>query len=277
MSKKQKQEEKQGQVQKQIDKCVFVLDVPKLEEKSKTIADVMYNVEGDNFKDSLYTMIKARTPIIAIQTIEEKRFMTYLQYFRICKSLQLFTWDIVDGVIDYQKQDTIDIDNKWTRDTGTEQERILSYITAQSSNLRKEHLKEYKDKGLRGDLYVLLDFQGYLDVPRIVRRLKTLSNINSLSTTIIVGPQIKNELDLEMRKIIPTLCPPDPQDEDFKLAIYEMADIIENSVPGIIDHTKANEDQLLKVLQGKTIYEAQSWMANNVVKYMNLLGKKEEE
>jgi len=238
---------------------------------SKNITDIMYEV--GSFKRDILSSIKSRIPIVAVETIEEKRFKCYMDHFSRVKRMKLHLWDMITGLKDcnYKK---IDIDNDSTRACASEHERILAYIYNKYENVPRSQAERYREEGYRGDLYILFDFQHMMREPRIIRRLKMASEINSHETTILVDPNITCGIWPNMVSMIPVFKAPKPGLEEYKHVIQDMARGVENRLPDIQKEVDKHEKNILKSIEGKTVEEAQFYLAKNIVNNFSFLEKK---
>lgn len=262
---------KKGQKSKKP-KCLMLPKEKK--EASESIMDIMYEGNGP-FKSELVALIKSRTAVFSLQTNEEKRFVAFMEHFSRCKNIRLYVWDMISGLkwVD-NNWDSIDMDNQYTRNCTTEHERVLAYIHNEHTNMQKAHAKEYKDRGYKADVYILFDFQHMLKEPRIIRRLKHVSDINSVMSSILVGEEIvKNHFSDEMFRLIPNIDAPSPGDEELMAILDDMVAGVKTQVPDIEEQIKNNKKEILKKMRGKTLLQAQRLICMNLVNHKKILGE----
>jgi len=196
-----------------------------------------------------------------------------MAHFGQAEDCKVYVWDMISGLTDVEIGEPIEIDNQHTRSVTTEHEVILAYISNKSYSLKNKTIKEYKEKGITAELYILLDFSHLISAPRIQRRLKTLSNANTIMTSIFVGPEIDDCLTQEMKKIIPCLNAPSPGEEELKMALSGMVEDCKKYLPNIVDEVAKHEKEIIKSARDKTISEAYRIWSKNIVTYSSLLRK----
>ena len=240
---------------------------------SKSIMDIMYEGNGP-FKNDLTAYIKSRIPVFSVQTYEERRFLSYMEHYTRCQGYKLHVWDIITGLTWINNApETIDMDNEHTRSCSSEQERLLAYIYHEHREVLKQDMMKYEKENIRGEIYILFDFQHMLKDPRIIRRLKQLLEMSSVVSAIIVGHDIVNHHSEEMTRFIPNLNAPRPQDEELLRVMEGMVEGVITHIPDIKDQIENNKDELLKKLRGKTLWEAQQAIAINLVKTKKIIGE----
>jgi hypothetical protein len=211
--------------------------------------------------------------VFSVQTIEERRFINFMEHLARCDNMRLYVWDMVSGLKWVNNDwDTKDIDNEYTRNCKNEHERILAYIKHEHENMQNFGLESYKKLGYRADVYILLDFQHMLKEPGIIRRLKQVANINSVMSSIIVGNNI-DPFDSEMTRLIPNLSAPFAEEGEYEMIIDDMVRGVKKQIPNIEDQIKENRKALLKSLEGKTLIEAQRWLCKNLVSHKKIMGE----
>jgi len=254
-----------------------MIDVKK---ECTAVVDIMY--ETGTFKSDIDSYIKSRVPIYAVNTKEEKRFIQFMRHFSMVKGLSLNIWDMISGLRDVNSQDfwnaeagiPSDLDNEHTRSCTSEQERILAYMFSKHGWLQRATVADYKKKQVRAEVYILLDFEHMLHDPRVVRRLKQICGIDSMMSVILVGDYISTNMSREMRTLIPNLTAPMPGNKEYRKMVDDMAGPISDKIPSIIKEVEENEAAILKSVEGKTISEAEYFLANNVVTHLSFLEKK---
>ena len=243
---------------------------------AKEAVDVMYEV--GTFKSDLDTYIRSRIPAYAVNTNEEKRFIQYMDHFSKIRGLKLHVWDMISGLVSFdfpEDKDPIDLDNDKTRQCSSEHERILAYITNEYSNCQNQRVKECRLKKITGEVFILLDFGHMLNDPRIIRRLKMLSNVDFLMSIVLVGDYISTGMTNEMKEIIPALSAPLAGREELKTILQEMVGPVSEQLPDVVKEVEENEEAILKLIEGKTLIEAQYLLSGNLVACRSFLGKKD--
>jgi len=240
-------------------------------ESSIKIADSMY--EQGTFKTDILSYIQTRVPIFAIDTLEEERFLKYMSHFTRIKNMRFYIWDIIEGLKDGGRGDKIDLKDPPTILATSQEEVILAYISSKYKNIKKTQINEDRDKGIMADVYILLDFCHMLKDPRIIRRLKEIYSIPSTASVILVGSDLEDIFNGEMRTLIPTLLPTIPGDKELKMIIDDIVGSVSKILPNIIKEAEDKEKDILKLVSGKTVAEAQFILSKNISTYRSFLGK----
>ena len=235
--------------------------------------DVMYS--KGNFKEDIKASIRSRTPITAVEAIEEKRFLRYMAHFSKADPSKLFVWDMVNGLTDMNTFENVEIDNDQTRSCSSEHERILAYLFGSYNGLMLSEVNKRREQGIRAEVYILLDFQHMLEDPRVIRRMKSIIHMDSIMSAFMVGHSMESYLDKEMSCLIPVFKTPIPCLKELKRTLYEFATGVENILPDIKNHVKNNENAILSQVEGLPICHAERLLARNVVLTMNFLGEKD--
>lgn len=269
-SKKNKQHKQKKSQEVKKPECLTSSD--KL--KAKSIMDITYEGNGP-FKTDLLALIRSRIPVSSVQTNEERRFIVFMSHLARWGNMRLYVWDIVSGLRWASNGwENVDTDNPHTRNCSSEHEIILAYIYDKHENMQQRHADQYRKQGYRADIYILLDFRHMLKDPRIIRRLKEMSNINSIMSSIIVGEDIvRNHSTDEMMRLIPNLDAPYPSNSEYEMIIEEMVESVKQQVPGIEEQIEKNKKELLKALGGKTLVEAQRFICKNLVSHKKIMGE----
>jgi hypothetical protein len=247
--------------------------MPDVKKECEKIMDIMYEGNGP-FKSDLAAYIKSRIPVFSVQTSEERRFITYMEHYTRCQGYKLHVWDIITGLTWINNApDSIDMDNEHTRSCSSEHERLLAYIYHKHREVLKQDMMKYEKENIRGEIYILLDFQHMLRDQRVIRRLKQIVGMSSIVNAILVGHDIVDHHHEEMTKLIPNLNAPKPQDEELLSVMNDMVAGVQTQIPDIKDQLENDKDELLKKLRGKTLMEAQTAIAINLVKTKKLIGE----
>jgi ATP-dependent 26S proteasome regulatory subunit len=228
-------------------------------ESSQEALDIMANEE---FKTNFSTLLKTRYPLYYITTNEEKRLLTFLDHFCRTKGYKCRVWDCFRGLIDLDSGDV----SGGADESLKEPIPILEHILNEGKNYinNKEAVAKKRDDGVRGFIYVLLDYHRFIDEnPDVERRLKAISNLEGIVSTIITGPTYETTNTLE--NLIPVLDFPFPNKEEIKAALWELVNSISDKVPGIVAKTKKSEEMLINSVSGLTLVEAQTAFAKSIV------------
>jgi len=207
------------------------------------------------FEEELSELIRARFPILYIQTFEEERITKILKELSISGgkfglNRPLFLWSQTQGL-----RDTVD--NKVDQ-------------LMRSPFLLFEHIEQTKNSAL----YVLLDFHIFLaernlttegyQIIRCIRDLYcTLRTSNIARTIIIVSPVI--ELPESLQKEIIVIELPLPNQKEIRLLLERM--ILQNRGSGDVSIylTESDKELLCKAALGLTLTEAEGTFARSMV------------
>lgn len=230
-------------------------------EESKVALDIMAN---DDFKLDLTALLKSRYPLFYITTNEERRFLKFMEHYCKVKGYECFIWDCYKGLINLMTQEQV----AGTESTARQADNILEYIIQESHSYinNKEGIENKKKEGTRGYIYILLDYFHFIgENVEIERRLKEISNIDGIYTTIITGPFYQTTPVLE--NLIPFIEFPFPNKQEIKNALWEITNSTLNSIPGIEKKTKKLEEELINSVSGLTLMESQTAFAKSLVRY----------
>lgn len=172
-----------------------------------------------NFERELNLTLRARYPLIYIPSAEEERVELVIS--NVAKSLgrNVYIWDFVDG---YQSNPT---------DTGTGKRNPLQAL-------------ELVDKVAKGAIFVLRDFDRFLDDVAIARKLKNLARkLKGESQNIIVIASQINIPD-SLSEFFTILEFPLPNAEDLKTEVEQIARSVNNTVNNTANNLAANGTQL---------------------------------
>jgi ATP-dependent 26S proteasome regulatory subunit len=125
---------------------------------------------------------------------------------------------------------------------------MLEYIISESRTYenKKTSVKDKKEKGTNGVIYVLLDFCRFMPDnppnPDIERRFRAITEVSSIVSTIITGPHYQ-----------------------ARHALRDVAMGASVDIPDIVKKTKKMEDALVSAASGLTITEAQTAFSKSLV------------
>lgn len=220
------------------------------------------------FRDDFLTQLKARYPLFNITTNEERRFNTFLEHFCRVHGYTCYIWDCFKGLRELESGERV---------AGTDDATIrmpnfiLEYIGEESSRLAEDddELTTLKKRGKRGVIFILLDFFRFID-PRhrtpqwdIERRLKSLTNIDGVVSTIMTGPRYAVPEVLE--NLVQTIDFPYPNKNEIKNILWGAVASIEDKIIDIREQTIPMEEELVRAASGLTLLEAQTAFAKSLV------------
>jgi len=256
------------------------MDDMKLEESRKTL-EMMGTKQ---FRDDFLTQLKARYPLSYITTNEERRFISFLEHFCRVNGYSCFVWDCFRGLIDMETGEKAG----GTDDSIKMPNSILEHIRDESSRLATDidEITTLKSRGKRGVMFVLLDFFRFIDpkhrTPQwdIERRLKSLTNIDGVVSTIMTGPRYAVPEVLE--NLVQTIDFPYPNRNEIKNILWGAVASVEDKIVGLKDQTIEMEEDLVNAVSGLTLMEAQTAFAKSLVlhkgwKIKTLLKEKKQQ
>jgi hypothetical protein len=158
-----------------------------LEESQKTL-EIM---SSKKFKSDFLTYLKIRYPLIYITHNEERRLLQFLSHFCKVGGYECYIWDCFRGLLDLETQKIAGGAEESIKDPV----EILNYIINESQNYNsnRKAVEDKSKQGVKGIIFVLLDYFRFMDEsiqnpnPDIERRLKAISNLNGITTTVITG------------------------------------------------------------------------------------------
>ena len=231
------------------------------EELQKKIAESSYS----EFSEKLSNYLRIQQPLIYLTCKEEKRFTIFLNDFSILGGYNTYTWNCDEGLCRLLDEYFEYLPDKNLKDSI----EILEYIEKYSKSLmnKLEMIQQMKKQGIRGILYVLFDGFRFINNPIFERKLKNISNLNSMVSVIITGPRTGySTLD----NLMPFLETPMPNKKEYELLINEIITGVENNMPYFRKEVDINKDTLLEILEGLTIIEAERIFSYSLVENRKL-------
>ncbi len=230
-------------------------------EQSKKDLQITANKE---FKDEFTTILRARYPVFFLSTNEETRFIEFLTNYCIVNGYKGFIWDCYRGLIEIGTNEVTDGANGTLKDPITILEHIIKEGEPYINN--KDMVETQKKEGIRGIIYVLLDYYRFIkEDPDVERRIKHISNMDGIITTVLTGPHYKSTDALE--NILPVIDFPSPNREEIKAILWRIVDGIKE-IPGFEEvekETKKMELDLINAVSGLTLGEAQTSFTKSIV------------
>lgn len=217
----------------------------------------------DKFKRDFYNMLRCRYPLFHITHNEEKRLIQFLTHFAKVKGYECLLWDSYNGLVNIESGEEV---SGTSEDLKNNPLAILDQIISEGRSFEKKKtsVKEKKDKGINGVIYVLLDFVHFIQPnPDIERRLVAISELNTIVTTICTGPFYEST-DV-IRNIFPAMDFPLPNKKEIHHALHDVVRGAERKIPDIKKKTKKIEDELIDSVTGLTLQEAQTAFSKSLV------------
>ena len=219
----------------------------------------------DKFKNDFSNILRSRYPLFYITTNEERRLIQFMDHFCRVKGYDCRLWDSYNGLVELKTMEEV---GGTTEELKANPLAILDYIITESRTYEKKKtsVKEKKDKGTNGVIYVLLDFFRFMtDNPDIERRFKAIAELNSIVCTIITGPYYKSTDVLQ--NLIPVIDFPFANKNEIKHALYDVVRGASLDIPDIPKKTKKIEEELINAVSGLTLMEAQTAFSKSLVAY----------
>jgi AAA+ superfamily predicted ATPase len=208
-----------------------------------------------NFSQEVETLIRARYPILYIQSSEEARLQSVLTEIAERRQKQLYDWSCSSGLLPSgQSIQTSKAKNSPTRDPLP----ALDFVV--------DHAEPA--------IFVFKDLHPFLtrNNHTVIRRLKdiALHLKNSFKTIIITAPVL--EIPPELEKEITVLSFPLPSRDDLNNLLNQIADDVKSLKNVRVELDDAGRERLLQAALGLTLSEAENVFAKIIVKEQRLSG-----
>lgn len=221
----------------------------------------------DKFKNDFSNLLRSRYPLFYITTNEEKRLVQFLDHYCRVRGYDCFLWDSYNGLINLA--DRQEVVPNTPESLKANPLAMLDYVISESKTYEKKKtsIKEKKDKGCNGVIYVLLDFFRWIkdENTDIERRFKAITEVSSIVSTIITGPYYKSTDTLE--NLIPMVEFPLANKKEIKHALYDVVRGASGDIPDIPKKTKKMEEELINAVSGLTLTEAQTAFSKSLVAF----------
>ena len=218
----------------------------------------------EDFKKNLTALLKGRFPLVFLTTNEEKRMISFFQKYCKVNGFKGLLWDCFQGLIDLETKDPVtsspDIKNPFVV-----MEHILDHAKELSKPSNFQKLKD--EEGVNGVIYLLLDFYRYAQKydPGFERRLKAISNLESVITVVMTGPEYVSMPSAD--NLVSVIDFPFPNKEEIRNALWAIVNHVKNKIPEakLEEATRKSEEELVKAVSGLTLVEAQAAYAKSIV------------
>ena len=204
-------------------------------------------------QEELEILIRARYPIILIETYEEERVERMVEEIAKNRDKKIYCWSITRGLHSYgQSIQSKKVDAK-TCDPVVALNSIIEIV--------------------QPAIFIFKDLHPFMKEPTVVRKLRELSQYlkSSFKTLILVSPQLRIPTELDKDITVLTLDLPDLKELDGLLSqiIREVNEKSELK----IELTEEEKERILKSALGLTLEEAENVFAKTLV----MGGKLKEE
>ncbi|MFW6173916.1 MAG: AAA family ATPase, partial [Elusimicrobiota bacterium] len=211
--------------------------------------EIVEKMATKSFREELIALLKIHYNLIYMTCGEEKRMLNFFHHLSLSKGFDLYTWDCYSGIKNYgsgQKQVTTDDD--------CDEDAALDSIIKAARNDKKQT-----------KVYILLDFNVYLESASVVRKLKTLTLFESRTSIIMAGPPCS--VPDEMNNVVSFLDFPLPNRDEIEHTIRAICDSskIKSEIPKLYEQTFSQMHHIVDAVSGLTLHEAQKALAKSVV------------
>jgi SpoVK/Ycf46/Vps4 family AAA+-type ATPase len=185
-------------------------------------------------RSEITSLLQANTPILILETQEERRAINLLKGIALGMGIPVATWSVATGL---QRLDfNLDADNEVKAP-----QEILAHITAATFD----------------GIYILLDFHPFLKDPLHVRMLKELAMSFDKGSSKIVLLSHEIETPAEIRKLSAEFELDTPGDEELREIIREEAIAYTNSNQGTqVKFSEKSLDLLMRNIKGLAFNDA---------------------
>jgi ATP-dependent 26S proteasome regulatory subunit len=196
--------------------------------------------------EEIEILIRARYPLIVIESYEEDRAQKILEEIAKKREKQLMCWTVTRGIHEHN----ISMQSKRGSDSGTRDP-----LAAMDSIIQM----------VEPAIFLFKDFHPYLTDPAIVRKLRELAHHlkSSYKTVVFISPTLKIPCELEKEMTVVDL--PLPTLEELNELLDRTIEDVNNSTDINIDAEKVPREQILKAALGLTISEAENVFAKSLV------------
>jgi SpoVK/Ycf46/Vps4 family AAA+-type ATPase len=193
-------------------------------------------------QNDLDFLIRGHTPIIAIETFEERRALDHLLKIAIQSTLPLFKWTVTDGL------HRLDIDLGAQKHVAAAQD-VLRHI---------------KSSGLQG-LYALLDFDPWLNDPVTIRLLKEIAMMFDGNPGKLLLISHQSQLPDGLSHIAAQFRLRLPDNAELELLIKTEAQVWQQQTGQRVRTDRPTLDRLIKNLTGLSLSDARRLVRNAII------------
>lgn len=198
-----------------------------------------------DIKKELEVLIRARYPMIFLETYEELRAEKIVFEIAQKRSKKLYCWSITRGLYTYgQSIQSKKIDPQ-TCDPMVALNNVMEYVDPA--------------------IYIFKDLHFFMSEPTIIRKLRELSEFlkNSLNTIVFISPQMK--IPPELEKDITLLTLPLPEMKDLEELLDQIIKEVNEKKTLKINFKLEEKEKILKAALGLTLNEAENIFAKVLI------------
>lgn len=231
------------------------------EETLDKYKDFLENNVDKDFLCNFSALINSRVNLLYIPNKEEKRLKVFFKAYGKAKSRKFYTWDIYDGLVDLISGEKVEGEEEMSP------LEILDHIIDYGKKIEGQRVIEDENgDSYNSIIFCLLDYHRYISdemSPGMERRLKVISELESIITTIVSAPYYTSTPSIE--NCFTMLDFPYPIYEELKDVLWDASDGVEECIPKIKEVTKENEEVLIKSISGLTVPEAELALSKSLV------------
>ncbi len=195
----------------------------------------------------LEILIRARYPIIYVESYEEARVEEVLRSIAQARGKKLFVWSVTSGLVQVggRTPEAETFSTQGSNDPDT----VLSIIGGSRENA----------------VYILRDFHPYLENHKTIRKLRDLASElkSSYKTIVLISPVRK--LPVELEKEIAYVPFPLPDEGDLMRILNGIIDAVKSNPQVIVNLDDEAKEAIVKAALGLTAIEAENAFAKAVV------------
>ncbi len=200
---------------------------------------------ADIFFNELEIAVRARYPLLGIQTFEEERATEIIKEVAQKLSKRLFGWSVARGLLPLDVQKHKHYLDKSSTDPQMALQQILELVDPA--------------------LFLFFDFHPYMKEPAIIRKLREIVQMfkKDLKTLILLSPQLTVPFELEKEIAMISLHPPGML--DLKKLLDDVLDSVVKRGDVHIELDNTAKERLIQGISGLTLNEAENVLAKAIV------------
>jgi len=209
------------------------------------------------------SLLKSRTSLIYLTCNEEKRMLSYFEHLTCARGYKTYVWDCFRGLYDLVSGEKSEI---VTEDV-TEVNVILDKIIEQSE-IAIQNAQSMINSGVSGIIFILLDFHRFIEdaTPDIERRLKRISQLESMINVVVVAPHYVSTPSLENEFSLVDFPYPNREEISIELdSIVEKVSSKQGKLPNLKKEVKEGRDSIIQAVNGLTCKEIQKAFSKSLV------------
>ena len=235
---------------------------------SESAVAILSKMATESFNLEISSLLKSRHPLIYLSSKEERRMLKYFNYLAIGNAYNIHVWDCTKGLysifnIDNASAPESEVIDQVSLTDLTDIDQVLDKIYEESSN--KNNILNLKKNNINGTIYLLLDFNRFLEdtPPDTERRIKNIANLESMTTVIMTGPYYVNNKNIE--NLVSVVDFPLPNKGELDSVLKTMASKAYDKYPEIKKTVKKDNELLIKSVSGLSLLDAQNAFAKSLV------------